>query len=913
MFSCTTCSSADRVLRQNLGAKGSNLDSFSGEESSKFFRDIHRKKAESPNKRLSWTSLRAMLVSALTQRRISSFQSKLTGKELPLNVWLAKGWPKETVEASPNFWSDKHKCQLYVVDVKESCWAEEFQRIESEVLQHESEAARARKSQKKKRKAAADQEENASSEGEMDLPQGTAGEQDKENKNPDKLRKKVQKQNVAVSNRAAKALGPFSSSWTSMSNLYEKVEKAGVSVPAGTADLFQKTSEKFRCWSEASRAAMNMHESSKHMAEEDVQPLPELPFTAAELKTVVQQSSENPCARCCQPKQQRPRQSHVLPQRQPQCLQMLRTPPSLARMERKLRRLQQTLERTRRRKLSSSDSLLDQFQSLRQIRTLTHVQCREVMTLLNHGEEKTGKRSAAKEHMLYPVASPAAREIALQVCDVSVSRHMFSLPAITQNKINACPFFRECFEAALQKHNNALELLLYWEEAVPGNVLAPDLRRKAAMTYVSYPDFPVLWTDTAWMTLAVTRSQDLQNIPDGLTRSVSIILDDIHNETKNGFMIEVSGKPVLVHLHRISILADEDGLRLITGSKGKNCEGKSRGASWMECKCDEMQRASQFQFAVCAVLFRMALFAKELGLWYTTMLSKSNVTHARLSAYAHNCWQSCGHNTFDMTKLFAQKLWVSERDYRGDATDTLQALPVCVAFSHEILLPIFPDLQEEIQSLTALYRVILCWLRAKYGNAAEEADRMEMEQKEHLRCFLAVYGPQLALLQAFQMDTIPNLEDHMIQLQVPEGMRGIPPFDLIHQMVLAWDGTLQHHQNILWLFSDPSFFDSFSNYATSVLHDTVDIHPGASGTVGHSDASSCVLCLRMIPLTTLTWRCSSLTRQMRDMDGPVQQSLIRSDAVMEAVQSLEQRLTTKRCSRTFPFLKFRPCGCRQIR
>ena len=273
VFSCTTCASADRVLRQNLGAKGGNLDSFSGEESSKFFRDIHRKKAESPNKRLSWTSLRAMLVSALTQRRIASFKSTLTGKELPLNVWLAKGWPEATVLASQNFWSEKHQCQLYVVDVKETRWSEEFQRVESEVLQHESEAARVRNGKTKKRKSADGQADNPSSEGEMDLPAAKQGEEEKENKNPDKLRKKVVRQNVSLSNRAAKALGPISSSWTSVANLHEKVEKAGVAVPAGVADLYQRTTEKFRSWSEAARAAVNMYESSKQMAAEDVQPL----------------------------------------------------------------------------------------------------------------------------------------------------------------------------------------------------------------------------------------------------------------------------------------------------------------------------------------------------------------------------------------------------------------------------------------------------------------------------------------------------------------------------------------------------------------------------------------------------------------------------------------------------------------
>ena len=290
-FHCTTCASADRVLRNNLGSKGSNLDSFTADESCKFFRDIHKKKAEASNSRLQWTSLRAMLVTALTQRRISSFKSTLTGKELPLEVWLTKGWPKETVLASQIFWSEKHQCQLYVVDITEKCWSKEYQNVESEVLRHESEAAASKQAKKKQKKANAANQQD-SSDGEMALPTQSGAVEEKDNTNPQKAQKKVLQHNASLANRAAKAMGTISQNWTSLANMQEKVAKSGVSVPAGIAESAQQTTEKLRSWSEAARAAVNMHEAAKNLSSEDVQLLTDLPFAAADLKTAVQQAVE---------------------------------------------------------------------------------------------------------------------------------------------------------------------------------------------------------------------------------------------------------------------------------------------------------------------------------------------------------------------------------------------------------------------------------------------------------------------------------------------------------------------------------------------------------------------------------------------------------------------------------------------
>ena len=67
----------------------------------------------------------------------------------------------------------------------------------------------------------------------------------------------------------------------------------------------------------------------------------------------------------------------------------------------------------------------------------------------------------------------------------------------------------------------------------------------------------------------------------------------------------------------------------------------------------------------------------------------------------------------------------------------------CVAFSHELVLPTYPEMTDEIQSLTSLAAVIATWLRAKRDNAVAMVPRMRQEQKEHVLSFVKCYGVNL--------------------------------------------------------------------------------------------------------------------------------------------------------------------------
>ena len=92
------------------------------------------------------------------------------------------------------------------------------------------------------------------------------------------------------------------------------------------------------------------------------------------------------------------------------------------------------------------------------------------------------------------------------------------------------------------------------------------------------------------------------------------------------------------------------------------------------------------------------------------------------------------------TRITSGKLLQPDRDYRGDAGETLAILPLAVAFSQEVLVAVYPDLSLEIQSLMALHEVILAWMACKHHPSQEMADELGVKQKKHAKGFVATYG-----------------------------------------------------------------------------------------------------------------------------------------------------------------------------
>ena len=462
----------------------------------------------------------------------------------------------------------------------------------------------------------------------------------------------------------------------------------------------------------------------------------------------------------------------------------------------------------KKRRLSAEDDLLSQYHTLRQIPTLSHADCRKVLQLLNDDKEQKGTFVASRTENKFPVTMPALRDLVIRDEQEECLFHAFSLPECVQNKVKACKAFAELFEMALTASSNALELLLFWDETTPGNVLAPDLRRKAAMWYISFQELPSRTADTAWLTLAVCRSQELQKVKHGFAKSMTALLMQLKEDCKDGFMIDLESGPQLVFLRSIVVFMDADGIRLTLGNKGSSgfkpcwrCQNvvglqhfdlpgtihmsnpdvrlfqmhtveslretqmylrsvrgktaKEKAETLLGWNCEAMLEnfllqpnlsdlvdANKVLYDPMHCFVSNGLCNQELGYWWQAVTTQTPIRTTQLRHYALTCWKSNEQYPDTVRGAFADKCWVTGKDYRGGAAETLLVLPLCVAFCLEVLQD-KEELQKENASLLALYDVICAWLRCKHKRCNDFA-HLQALQTRHASQFMEAYGKEWA-------------------------------------------------------------------------------------------------------------------------------------------------------------------------
>ena len=111
----------------------------------------------------------------------------------------------------------------------------------------------------------------------------------------------------------------------------------------------------------------------------------------------------------------------------------------------------------------------------------------------------------------------------------------------------------------LKDHANqeAIPGCLYADEAVVGNVLAPDNRRRSWCFYFCCMSILPMRKDTLWLPISVIRSDIIEQLPGGLPQALSIVMRQCQQFLSDGIIVD--GQIVITHpLH---LLADEDGLK----------------------------------------------------------------------------------------------------------------------------------------------------------------------------------------------------------------------------------------------------------------------------------------------------------------------------------------------------------------
>ena len=134
------------------------------------------------------------------------------------------------------------------------------------------------------------------------------------------------------------------------------------------------------------------------------------------------------------------------------------------------------------------------------------------------------------------------------------------------------------------------------------------------------------------------------------------------------------------------------------------------------------------------------MIPQELGLWWSSLQDNSNVKISVLQEFVNMGWIAYKESNSQVLRLVGDKMWKRGADYRGNATQSMLCLCLCVQFQEEILRERLPRLSPEFDSLRALYELQVYVLRCKFHNGSEEL--LSRAQEKHQRLFQNAYGQE---------------------------------------------------------------------------------------------------------------------------------------------------------------------------
>lgn len=384
------------------------------------------------------------------------------------------------------------------------------------------------------------------------------------------------------------------------------------------------------------------------------------------------------------------------------------------------------------------------------------------------------------------------------ICTVNLQ---FYLDTLCERSAALKAFFDRTVVTA-QRGEEAIPGCIYIDEAVPGNVIAPDNKRRSWCVYFCWNCLIPFRSDLLWMPLGVLRTEMLEALPGGLPQALTTIIR-ASLPYFNGLLIGDN----LVITKPLYVLADEDGIKKAASHKGAaglrpcircaNCISKGNEVDGYfgidhttfsdflpatdetmretlnhlatlrsKARLEEAEKLSgwklnTFVFAFDDTVWELlkpsrfvydamhcnwcnGICCLELGLFWQAAVAASILRSDLMKFLDVNWEQSMQIGTMEGTSL---KTLASPRllrsdgsDYRGDATQTLKLLILMTHFAQMLLVDV-PPLREPIQSLVALHRLCTCILNAKLH--PEQAHGLSALQEEHMRLFIATYSSDM--------------------------------------------------------------------------------------------------------------------------------------------------------------------------
>ena len=345
---------------------------------------------------------------------------------------------------------------------------------------------------------------------------------------------------------------------------------------------------------------------------------------------------------------------------------------------------------------------------------------------------------------------------------------------------------------------NCTKGFLYIDEVTPGNVIAPDNKRKSYVLYYTWLQLAKLRLDLSWFPISVLRHDDVSEINGGLPRFMTYVISFLKETVLDGCRIAMG----FLQTTELFLVADEGALKLSTDIKGASglrpclkCDVVSRARDGLHgfasvCEADyrkfelstenyvleimqfleNLSRGPQSRLREYQTLtgfnhnphiwflqedlrqllpwenitydsmhcyFSNGICCQEIGNFYSACLASERVSRQHILDFMEQGWLPCFGSSADgfVLSLLNEKLLKTNADYRGDAAQTIGLFSLLGHFA-ETVVPA-DVLQAEVKSYLALVDVVNVILQSKSDFAC--ARGLSALQSKHVEFFTAAY------------------------------------------------------------------------------------------------------------------------------------------------------------------------------
>ncbi|CAE7809270.1 unnamed protein product [Symbiodinium sp. CCMP2592] len=386
--------------------------------------------------------------------------------------------------------------------------------------------------------------------------------------------------------------------------------------------------------------------------------------------------------------------------------------------------------------LPSRSEFIERLQS---IRGLTDAHIEKITTGLGMPAIKhdTGLKYEREKRCLRDLLLPAAKGDPIRI-------PVMSLAASLTQKCQANKAFADILSAAVKTApDGTLDALVYVNEAVPGNIVQPDNRRKAYLMYISFLQLATtLQAEYSWTTVGCVRHSLVNAAAGGLAGVMCEFVGRLQEELQ-GFAIQDStGSPVLVRTQTLL------GWRYVPQS--------------LPCRQPDLIPPQRVLYDGQHCFYVNGIVNVELGLFLDAALEAGALekTAELADALAKHAWQG---PDMRVARLLGSKLLQSGGEYRGKASETMSVLPLVIFFAERVLAPC-ELLRDNVRSLQLLCRICNYVRFLKQSRDKAAARDMLQLQKKHLELYEKCYGTDKVKLKHHYAMHIPSQleESHVL-------------------------------------------------------------------------------------------------------------------------------------------------------